>query len=58
LAVTGPAESVTVLFATRGIERCSSAEASEGTFVADPVGVLARGDEWSEHGVERGEFLV
>jgi hypothetical protein len=41
LAVTGPAESVSLLLAAGGVERRSSAEASEGAFVADPVGVLA-----------------
>lgn len=51
LSVTGPAESVSLLLAAGGVERCSSAEASEGTFVSDPVGVLARGDEERAGGV-------
>jgi hypothetical protein len=81
LAVTGSAEPVSLLLAAGGVEGRSSTKASEGSFVADPVGVFAcgdeqcaggvgadteplehlgggRGDQRSEDGVERCEFLV
>ena len=41
LTVAAAAESVSLLFAARGVEWCGSAQSSEGSFVADPAGVLA-----------------
>ena len=51
LAVTGTAEPMSLLFAAGGVERCGAAESCEGSFVADPVRVLAGGDEERACGV-------
>jgi hypothetical protein len=51
LAVATAVESVSFVFAAAGVERRHSAQMSEGGFVAEPTGVVARGDQ------ERGQAL-
>jgi hypothetical protein len=51
LTVAAAAESMPLLFAARGIERCSSTESGEGSFVADSAGVLTSSDEQRAGGV-------
>jgi hypothetical protein len=51
LAVTGAAESVSLLLAGRGVEGGGAAEPGEGAFGAETAGVVSGGDEQGASGV-------